>query len=90
MNAFVSIHTPGFSSSFWSQQEIGFAVAKGVKIIALGMGEDPTGFLANKQPLPRRNETADEVAKRIYDLFAEDPSTSAYFGKHDPFDDVPF
>lgn len=90
MNAFLSVHTVGFSKSYWTQQEIGFAVAKGVKIVALGMGEDPTGFLANKQALPRRNETAEQVAKRIYDLFVEDPLTSASFASLDLLDDVPF
>jgi len=44
MDAFVAIHTVGFSKSFWTQQEVGFAVGRGVKIISLKMGEDPTGF----------------------------------------------
>jgi hypothetical protein len=33
MDAFLAIHTPGFKDSFWTQQEIGFAVGRGVKII---------------------------------------------------------
>jgi hypothetical protein len=45
MDAFIAIHTPGFSKSFWTQQEIGFAVGRGVKIISFSMGEDPTGFI---------------------------------------------
>jgi hypothetical protein len=44
MDAFIAIHTPGFSASIWTQQEIGFAVARGVKIISFKMGEDPTGL----------------------------------------------
>ena len=39
MDAFVAMHTRGFSASFWTQQEIGFAVGRGVKIISLKMGE---------------------------------------------------
>ena len=53
MDAFVAIHTPGFSTSLWTQQEIGFAVGRGVKIISLRMGEDPTGLIANRQALFR-------------------------------------
>lgn len=46
MDAFVAIHTNGFSKSVWTQQEVGFAVGRGVKIISLKMGEDPTGFIS--------------------------------------------
>lgn len=76
MDAFIAIHTPGFSGSVWTQQEIGFALARGVKIISLKMGEDPTGFLSRQQALPRGNRTAEEIAREIDALLAEDPRTS--------------
>jgi TIR domain len=59
MDAFIAIHTQGFSASFWTHQEIGFAVGRGVKIISLKMGEDPTGFISKRQALPRRRRTAE-------------------------------
>jgi len=46
MDCFVSVHTPGFSQSIWTQQEIGFALGRGAKIIRFEIGELPTGFLA--------------------------------------------
>lgn len=76
MDAFLAMHTPGFSQSYWTQQEIGFAVARGVKIISLKMGEDPTGFISKRQALPRRNRTAEDVATDIGALLATDPLTS--------------
>lgn len=76
MDAFVAIHTPGFSASNWTQQEIGFAVGRGVKIISLKMGEDPTGFISRRQALPRQRKTAEEVAKEIDDLLSIDDLTS--------------
>ena len=51
MDAFIAIHTKGFSGSIWTQQEIGFAVARDVKIISLKMGEDPTGLYLNTKRL---------------------------------------
>ena len=91
MHAFLSFHTKGFSESYWTQQEVGFAVAKGVKMIALGMGEDPVGFLANKQALPRRGENAAQVAKRIFDLLAADPVTAQHLpAEEEDDDDIPF
>jgi hypothetical protein len=65
MDAFVAIHTPGFSASFWTQQEVGFAVGRGVKIISFKMGEDPTDFISKHQALARRGRTAEEIAKEI-------------------------
>jgi hypothetical protein len=77
MDAFLAIHTRGFKESFWTQQEIGFAVGRGVKIISLKMGEDPTGFISKRQALPRGRRTAEEVAAEIDTLLMADPATSS-------------
>ena len=76
MDAFLAIHTPGFKDSFWTQQEIGFAVGRGVKIISLKMGEDPTGFISKHQALPRKGRTAEEIAREVDALLAADALTS--------------
>jgi hypothetical protein len=76
MDAFIAIHTVGFSASFWTQQEIGFAVCKGVKIISFKMDEDPTGFISKHQALARRRRTAEEIAKEINALLSTDEMTS--------------
>lgn len=75
MDAFVSMHTPGFSKSNWTQQEIGFAVGRSKKIIAFRMGEDPTGFLSKSQALLRKGRTAEAIAEEIDGLLAGDPLT---------------
>ncbi|MCP4616129.1 MAG: toll/interleukin-1 receptor domain-containing protein [Bradyrhizobium sp.] len=77
MDAFLAIHTVGFSQSFWTQQEIGFAVGRGVKIISFKMGEDPTGFISKRQALPRLNRSAEEVAKEVNGLLLGDETTAA-------------
>jgi hypothetical protein len=76
MDAFIAIHTPGFSASIWTQQEIGFAVGRGTKIISLKMGEDPTGFISKQQALARRGRRAEDVAKEINQTLADDPRTA--------------
>jgi hypothetical protein len=75
MDAFLAIHTVGFAHSVWTQQEIGFAVARGVKIISLKFDEDPTGFISRQQALPRLNRTAEEIAKELDGLLSADPMT---------------
>ncbi len=77
MDAFIAIHTRGFSASFWTQQEIGFAVGRGVKIISFKMGEDPTGFISKQQALARRQRSAEDIAKEIDALLSADDQTSA-------------
>lgn len=76
MDAFIAVLTEGFSKSIWTQQEIGFAVGRGVKIISFKMGEDPTGFISKHQALPRRNRTAEAVAQEIDQLLMSDDHTA--------------
>jgi hypothetical protein len=75
MDAMVAVHTSGFSASYWTQQEIGFALGRGVKIISFKYGEDPTGFIGKHQALPRLKRTADQIAEEINRLLEADPRT---------------
>jgi hypothetical protein len=77
MDAFLAFLTPGFSKSFWAQQEIGFAVARGVYIISFQMGENPTGFISKQQALPRGDKKAEEIAKEVNSLLLSDDLTAA-------------
>jgi TIR domain len=96
MDAFLCIHTSGFSQSVWTQQEIGFAVARGVKIVSLKFDEDPTGFISRQQALPRLNKNAEDVAKEIRALLFADPLTKEHFAsvtlskKPKVDDEIPF
>lgn len=81
MDAFVAIHTTGFSKSVWTQQEIGFAVGRGVKIISLKMGEDPTGFISSHQALARRGRKAEDISVEIDNILSADIQTASKFLK---------
>jgi hypothetical protein len=76
MDAFLAMHTDGFSESCWTQQEIGYAVCRRVKIISLKMGdEDPAGSISKHQALPRQGRSAEAIAKHLNELLADDPAT---------------
>jgi TIR domain len=79
MDAFIAIHTKGFSESIWTQQEIGFAVARDVKIISLKMGEDPTGFISKHQALARGSRTAEQIAKEVDTILTDEARTADKF-----------
>ena len=76
MDALVCIHTPGFSGSYWTQQEIGFALGRGVKVISFKMGEDPKGFISKRQALSRQGRSAEQIASELNGLLLGDPLTS--------------
>jgi hypothetical protein len=51
MDAFAALITDGFHDSDWTDQEVGFALARGVPVIAVRLGRDPYGFIGKFQAL---------------------------------------
>jgi signal recognition particle subunit SEC65 len=96
MDAMLTVHTDGFSESIWCQQEIGFALGRSVKVIALRMEEDPKGFIATEQAILLRKRNAEQVSEEIASILTNHPSTksrmaevrSNYTATED--DEVPF
>lgn len=77
MDAFIAVLTEGFSASNWTQQEAGFAYGRGTPVITFKMGqEDPTGFLAKQQALPRRGRNAEAIAAEIESILASNILTA--------------
>lgn len=76
MDALIAVHTPGFKDSIWTQQEVGYALGRGVKLISLKIGEDPTGFIGKHQALARRSRTAEQIAEEVDKLLSDDPRTA--------------
>lgn len=65
MDGFVALMTEGFHDSNWTDQEVGFAVARGVPIIAVRLGKDPYGFIGKFQALSSTWLTAVEDIVKI-------------------------
>ncbi len=76
MDALVAILTPGFRDSVWTNQEIGFALGRGVKIISLRLGEDPPGFISAEQAIPQQQRMAVDIAPVIVGLLSDDERTT--------------
>jgi hypothetical protein len=51
MDGFVALLTDNFHESDWTDQEVGFALARGVPIVAVRLGRDPYGFIGRFQGL---------------------------------------
>lgn len=51
MDAFVALLTEDFHKSLWTDQEVGFALGRGVPIISVKLGKNPYGFIGKFQAL---------------------------------------
>jgi TIR domain len=65
MDGFVALLTDKFHESDWTDQEVGFALARRVPIIAVRLGRDPYGFIGKFQGL---SATWDNCARDIAKL----------------------
>jgi TIR domain len=70
MDAFVALLTGNFHESEWTDQEVGYAVARGVPIIAVKLGRDPYGFIGKFQAL---RSSWDEAPVNIAQLLITKP-----------------
>jgi hypothetical protein len=67
MDALASIHSAGFTQSPWTNQEVGFALAREVPIVPILNGEVPSGFLAQIQGFSWQAGQEAQVARSIFE-----------------------
>ncbi len=64
-DALVGLAHPGFHNSYWTQQEIGWALGRNIPVLIIGLGETPQGFPARYQSPMLREASAWKVASTI-------------------------
>ena len=79
MRGFVALLTEGFYDSQWTDQEIGYALCRGVPIVAVRLGVDPRGFIGKLQGLSGGWSAAPAGIVKI--LMDKDPMMVDYFVK---------
>lgn len=57
---------PGFHESQWTDQEIGYAMGRGIMIATVRLGTDPYGFIGRFQALDGLDKTAKELARELF------------------------
>ena len=65
MDAFAALMTKDFHDSDWTDQEVGFAVGRGVPLLAANLGSVPYGFIGKFQALSCKWETAHVEIVRV-------------------------
>lgn len=81
-DALAAYVTPDFPHSVWTNQEVGFCVARDVLIIPIRIGHDPSGFIGRVQGLQGLGIQPLSVAEQIADILLTNPRTSRTMGPH--------
>jgi TIR domain len=76
MDAFAALMTENFHNSDWTDQEVGFALARGIPVIAVQLERIPYGFLGRFQALRASWDDAAEGIVKL--LIKHDRMFSAY------------
>ncbi len=69
---FVGLVHPGFSVSYWTQQEVGWSVGRDIPLFMVRLGEDPRGFPAKFQAPSLVGRDAQRVATAIAVWLSQD------------------
>lgn len=72
MEVFLLFLTDDFVESLWCQQEVGYALGKGIPIVSLKLGKtDPPGFISNVQALKGSIGSPEALAPEVYKLIGK-------------------
>jgi hypothetical protein len=67
----VALIHPNFVNSKWCDQEIGYALGRGIPVFTVRCGEDPHGFVSKFQSLNGNEKTSQQIATLIFDAAME-------------------
>ena len=65
MHVMMPLVTLHFHQSAWTNQEVGYAVAREVPVVPVRLGSDPAGFIGGIQGVPGAGKTAAQLAHTI-------------------------
>lgn len=68
-DALVALLHPKFHLSNWTDQEIGFAMGRGLPVFAVRFGQDPYGFIGRFQAFAGHGKTALSLARELFDSY---------------------
>ena len=75
-DALAAFLTPGFNQSYWTDQEIGYCVARRILIIPVIMGVTPYGFISRYQGLDAMDLKPTQMAVNIVTILSQHELTA--------------
>lgn len=64
-----------FHASNWTDQEIGFAMGRGVPVFSVRLGQDPYGFIGRFQAFNGNKKTAKVLSRELFDAYRKNKQT---------------
>lgn len=74
-DALVALLHKDFHASNWTDQEIGFAMGRGVPAFAVRVGQDPYGFIGRFQAFNEKGKKATILAGELFDALRRNKQT---------------
>ena len=74
-DALLALLHPGFHESNWTDQEIGYAMGRGVPIVTVHLGTEPYGFIGKFQAIVQSKLTPSTLASKLFAILARHPRT---------------
>ncbi len=75
MHALAALLTPDFHASAWTDQEIGWALGRGILVIPVRLGVDPYGFAGKVQAVTGNLDRLEGSATPIFKSLLSNPQT---------------
>lgn len=75
-DAMAVLLTPGFSSSEWTEQEVGVIFGRKKLIVPIKYGINPYGFIGKYQALNASSLTIERTVSRLFNILVKNPSTT--------------
>jgi len=80
-DSLVALLHPNFHQSNWTDQELGFAMGRGLPVFAVRFGQDPYGFIGRFQGFAGSGKTVQALAKELFDSYRRNKQTQRRMGE---------
>jgi hypothetical protein len=80
-DALVALLHKDFHLSKWTDQEIGFAMGRGVPAFAVRYSQDPYGFIGRFQAFNGKGKTGADLARELFDAYRKNKQTQRRMGE---------
>lgn len=80
-DALVALLHPAFHASNWTDQEIGFAMGRGLPVFAVRFGQDPYGFIGRFQGFVGGGKTPESLARELFDAYRKNKQSQKRMGE---------
>lgn len=79
-DALVALLHPEFHASNWTDQEIGYAMGRGIPVYSVRFGQDPYGFIGRFQAFTAKGKSPPTLARELFESFRKNKQTHARMG----------